>query len=63
MKWKIEDSSIVVLNMYLRIFFPEYRFQRWVFPFVKIKGFQNCPLAESQIGNSLSKTPVTTVDY
>ena len=55
MKWKMEVSGIIVLKMYLRILFPNYRFQRGGFPFVKLKGFPNCPPAVSQIGNSLSK--------
>ena len=58
MNLKIEASSIVILSMYLIIFFSKERFWRWGFPFVKIRGFPNCPPATSQIGNSLSKTSV-----
>ena len=60
MKWKMEVSGIIVFKMYLRIFFQKFRFQRWLFPFVKLRGFPNCPPATSQIGNSLSKAPVLT---
>ena len=55
MKWKIEVSGIIVFKTYLRIFFPKYRFQRWGIPFVKLRGFPNCPPATSDIGNPLSK--------
>ena len=61
MTWKTEVSGIILFKMYLRIFFPKYRFQRWGFPFV-LRGFPNCPPATSQIGNSLSKTSVLTAE-
>ena len=32
-------------------------------PFVNNRGFPNCALATSQIGNSLFKTSVTTVEH
>ena len=62
MKWIIEVSGIIVFKMYLRIFFPKYRFKRWGFPFVKLRGFPNCPPATSQTGNSLSKMSVLTAE-
>ena len=47
--------------MFLRIFFCNIGFREG--PFVKIGGFQNYPPGTSQIGNSLPKTTVITVDY
>ena len=35
----------------------------WGFLFVYSGSFPDCPLAMSQIGNSLSKTSVITVEY
>ena len=37
--------------------------QRGGFPFVKTRGFPNCPPATSQIGNSLFKTSVMNIEH
>ena len=39
MEWKIEASSIVVLNMYLRIFFPKIKVLDVGIPLCKNQGF------------------------